>query len=1616
MSTPHDILPLVSACFRGVLQASWQGALAIVLVLLARRALGARVPARWHYLLWFLVLARLLVPAVVLPRSPASLENIRVFARPFERWPEPGARPAVSEGPGVDLPAPRQPATLPRATVSAALPLPVAAHHSWSWELVAALVWLAGAAGFGVWLLGCALGLKRKVRRETVAVEAETLRLWQACCQRWLRRTPPPLVAADWVDSPALVGWLRPVLLIPRREIDAFTAQDWEHVFAHEIAHLRWRDHWSQVLLLAAWCVHWFNPVVWVGLRRLCADRELAADEWVLRHLEGERALAYGETLFKTLAQRPARLAFQPGMVGISEDGAQMKQRLVRITAFLPQRRRLYGSLAGCAALLCLGSLVLGQGTLDPAKKPAATPATPTPGPAPVRTEQDVRDDLLAAARTGNPKKVSALFNSKDEKLLPRYRRLAPTMLDGLLRGGDMPAFAALYDALQLLPSDYQGHWKPSDDLLLALVKDGRTDALDALMARGLDLKCLAEPAKGADPATAAWIERRVTEVGKQRADILALEKAAGDGDLDTIRRLLDAGVDVNVVGPDHNTPLIRAVFKNRLEAAQLLLDRGALVDKPRFPGWDYTPLCLVNSVPMAELLKKNGANVHAKLYSRDVSILTYVAQCASSEVVEWFLQQGLDPKMAGDDHNNLLFGLKDGRTARLLLDRGLDPNQLDDSGHPPLCDADSRAVAQALIDHGARVTGFKQPLVPSMISYGFGCADAVAAVLKAGADHDPATLQEAISLADEENVKYRPDKEKLRQVLLSYGAQPTPASQGIQPGHHYDVRVSAADGTLLGGDSTQVHVEQTFAQGGRMGGNIPVGGGGTAPVWINDDAPSAVLSAKSDGFATAYAGPFTPPAKEKLDAVSFRLERGFRAVIVTVDDAGRPIAGTRLTAYYPGPPQEDLGAAVTDAAGQAAFDHIGTAPLTVRASADGYASDTVDAIRLDPAKPYRWTLRRASALPGVVTAVATGQSVAAAKIKLAGVRGPHDETHADPADAPLLAVADARGRFALTSLRPDSVYDLYVEAPGYGGVLLNGIKTARAGLLAALGPELTVRGKVIHIPAGRLYEGGITMAYNQFFKIGDGLHAVGKSWTVKVVNGEAEFVTAPLYDNAVSIQTERDGVELQAKDLPKSGVVIDLAKPAVTPTPAPATPTPTPPPPVAKARVVNAQGQPVAGASIQPYTEIRGDTWQFPATRHNKTHTEQDGRFSYSVPGYTKVGVMVVARGYARKLAVVPYDNPSPDIVLGPGVEVTGKLLKDGKPLFDIEVGIAQVDRSSSQFLEEIVAKTDQDGRFTLPDVAPNNAYEVHAKRDSLRALGAVAPKRVSVGEAGSTVSVGDLVVEPGVVVTGRVMLPDGSLPTADEYTTEPDGRRLRNAAANGIQLHVYRENAFDYQYINLQPDLHFSLPALPGEKLSFSAWVPGYKLRGDKYGVMEVRVAADMKPVDMVYDPESPEAKERAQHPVFTPPSTPIPTPAPTTQQVEVDAKAAQDWAAKLAAQPHHAEVEWREQFGKIRVGMTRDEVYALLPPKTVSIDYLQRDEYDEETVHTSFYALDGEFAVALTFDFKGDQAWNAAGQPSPRPKADENHLIKPPVLMRHDKTPNKDNEVQLEKARKA
>ena len=382
-----------------------------------------------------------------------------------------------------------------------------------------------------------------------------------------------------------------------------------------------------------------------------------------------------------------------------------------------------------------------------------------------------------------------------------------------------------------------------------------------------------------------------------------------------------------------------------------------------------------------------------------------------------------------------------------------------------------------------------------------------------------------------------------MRDLLIAYGAKPAPPSARASLQALYKGTVSTADHAFIDFSSVKVEHHETFGPNGSgsMDATDNVDADGDVAFRVRSDSISASFAVVAKGYAITYAGPFTPPYKEKLDGIRFTLAKGYAATIQTVDETGKPIPGAKIEGYYPGPPLWYFPDASTDVSGAAVLEHIGAAPLNLRVRADGYQADEVTGLHLDPATPYRWTLKKAQPLPGVVTSTATGQPIPGAKIKLAGVRGPHVESYSDPDQSPLLTTADAQGRFALTSLRPDSSYFLFIDAAGHSGVLLGNIKAGQSELQITLGPELIVRGKVTHVPVGLMRRGTISLGYNQFFKIGDQMMSTGHQVTIKPINGEAEFSIGPLYVNPVGIRVGNQEINLEIKDLPKSDLLIDL-------------------------------------------------------------------------------------------------------------------------------------------------------------------------------------------------------------------------------------------------------------------------------------------------------------------------------------------------------------------------------------------------------------------------------------------------------------------------------------------
>jgi len=319
--------------------------------------MGPHVPARWRHLLWLLVLVRLLVPVSALPPSPVSIQNLAVVDQPVEQvrhiMPIPQSQPTV---PDRDL--------LPEGTnlseppVAPAVSITYPPSQAIPWWPVAAGLWLAGVLASLAATLYLQLLLRGRLRKNRVPVDDEVLAIWNQCRRRIGVKRSPALWMSPSINSPALVGLFLPVLLLPDASLATFSARDWENIFVHELAHYRRRDHWTHALQLAALALHWFNPIIWFGFRQMRADRELAADEWALRHLEPERSGAYGDTLIKILAQS-AEPAMPAAVLGILEDRVQLKQRLQRIMSF--GSRPLLGSAFGFAIVLAVALVALGR-------------------------------------------------------------------------------------------------------------------------------------------------------------------------------------------------------------------------------------------------------------------------------------------------------------------------------------------------------------------------------------------------------------------------------------------------------------------------------------------------------------------------------------------------------------------------------------------------------------------------------------------------------------------------------------------------------------------------------------------------------------------------------------------------------------------------------------------------------------------------------------------------------------------------------------------------------------------------------------------------------------------------------------------------------------------------------------------------------------------------------------------------------------------------------------------------------------------------------------------------------------------------------------------------------
>lgn len=124
--------------------------------------------------------------------------------------------------------------------------------------------------------------------------------------------------------SPVTYGVIRPRIILPSSMSD-LDAQRLEHVLLHELYHIQNMDSLINLLYMVALCVHWFNPLVWIGWACLRRDMESRCDSLVIRRANADKRKAYAQTL---LDMTPVRRESLLPLAFKSSVGGRIKQVL----------------------------------------------------------------------------------------------------------------------------------------------------------------------------------------------------------------------------------------------------------------------------------------------------------------------------------------------------------------------------------------------------------------------------------------------------------------------------------------------------------------------------------------------------------------------------------------------------------------------------------------------------------------------------------------------------------------------------------------------------------------------------------------------------------------------------------------------------------------------------------------------------------------------------------------------------------------------------------------------------------------------------------------------------------------------------------------------------------------------------------------------------------------------------------------------------------------------------------------------------------------------------------------------------------------------------------------
>jgi len=394
----------------------WQGT-AIAAVAAVLTSLSRRASARYALAVGALVLmlAAPIATFLLLASTGASTP-----ARSSEE-----TRPMATSGVAV-----RTAAGFSRPSPSDALPLLVEA-------------WLLGVAFFSLRSAGGFLLLERERRKQSTNVSDRVFAICRTLQHQLGLHRAIRYCECAWLQAPAVIGWFRPIVLLPVTALTGLSEEQLQSIIVHELAHIQRLDSFVNVFQVSVETLLFYHPAVWWLNKRIRAEREHCCDDVAIALCGNPVEYARALTLMEEWRSAPA--------LAMAANRGPLSERVFRVLGLKVTRAGIR-SIGLSGGLLCLtAALVAGHALLGIAYPRPIVHA----GPSSLASSSRTRFAWAAAFAQSSSK--PALAPAPATKPSPAHPSVEPELAGGSYIDGMEAAGLGDLTADQLIAMKIQG-------------------------------------------------------------------------------------------------------------------------------------------------------------------------------------------------------------------------------------------------------------------------------------------------------------------------------------------------------------------------------------------------------------------------------------------------------------------------------------------------------------------------------------------------------------------------------------------------------------------------------------------------------------------------------------------------------------------------------------------------------------------------------------------------------------------------------------------------------------------------------------------------------------------------------------------------------------------------------------------------------------------------------------------------------------------------------------------------------------------------------------------------------------------------------------------------------